>query len=181
LMGFDNKSEDFHQSLLKLIEDPEPIVRRNAALALVRFNDPAGRHDLLGVLAPYEIKANADGVVASVLQDGSEVVRGTLVGRINQSGGTIVEVRSPLPGRIERIFTHGGSSVSTGATLLTVISDEDSVWEALRGLAFIGQAEDLPIIERYAQAPAQPERIRKQAAATANAIKQRASQTENVR
>lgn len=180
LMGFDNKSEEFHQSLLKLIKDPEPIVRRNAALALVRFNDPAGRHDLLGVLVPYEIKANADGVVASVLQEGSEVVRGTLVGRINQSGGAMVEVRSPLPGRIERIFAQGGSSVSSGATLLTVISDEDSVWEALRGLALIGHPEDVTIIERYAQAP-QPERIRKQAAATANAIKQRALQTENVR
>ena len=40
LMGFDNRSQEFHQKLLKLMRDPEPIVRRNAALALVRFNDP---------------------------------------------------------------------------------------------------------------------------------------------
>ena len=39
LMGFDNRSEQFHQKLLELVRDPEPIVRRNAALALVRFND----------------------------------------------------------------------------------------------------------------------------------------------
>jgi len=181
LMGFDNKSEEFHQSLLKLIKDPEPIVRRNAALALVRFNDPAGRHDLVGVLTPYEIKAPADGVVASVLQAGSEVVRGALIGRISQPGGTIIEIRSPLPGRLERIFTPGGSSVSSGETLLTVISDEDSVWEALRGLALVGQPEDLTIIEGYAQAAARPEQIRKQAAATANAIRERASQTGNVK
>lgn len=180
VMGFDNKSEEFHQTLLKLIRDPEPIVRRNAALALVRFNDPAGRPDLVAVLAPHEIKAPSDGMVASVLPEGSEVVRGTLVGRISRTGGNVIEVRSPLPARIERIVTHSGSSVSMGATLLTMISDEDSVWETLRGLALIGQPEDISIIERYAT-PAQPERIRKQAVATANAIKQRASQAENAK
>src|SRR5687768_12617527 len=37
LMGFDSKSEDFRHTLLRLVRDPEPIVRRNAALALVRF------------------------------------------------------------------------------------------------------------------------------------------------
>jgi hypothetical protein len=175
LMGFDNKSEDFHQSLLRLIEDPEPIVRRNAALALVRFSDSAGRRELAAALAPYEIKAAADGVVASVLPEGSEVVRGTLVSRISQSGGTTVEVRSPLPGRIERVLVQAGSTASSGTNLLTIVSDEDSVWEALRGLAFIGQPEDLTIIERYAQTASQPDRIRKQAGLTANAIKQRAA------
>ena len=39
LMGADNTSEEFHNTLKKLLEDPEPIVRRNAARALVRFND----------------------------------------------------------------------------------------------------------------------------------------------
>ncbi len=39
LMGFDNQSQEFHEALLKLVRDQEPIVRRNAALALVRFDD----------------------------------------------------------------------------------------------------------------------------------------------
>src|SRR5688572_24178107 len=56
IMGFDNKSAEFHEALLKLVKDPEPIVRRNAALALVRFNDPIGREELLGILKPYELK-----------------------------------------------------------------------------------------------------------------------------
>ena len=43
LMGFDNKSPEFHEALLKLVKDAEPIVRRNAALGLVRFNDASGR------------------------------------------------------------------------------------------------------------------------------------------
>src|ERR1041384_1178735 len=36
LMGFDNRSTEFHNSLLTLVNDNEPIVRRNAALALDR-------------------------------------------------------------------------------------------------------------------------------------------------
>ncbi len=175
LMGFDNKSDEFHQALLKLVKDTEPIVRRNAALALVRFNDPAGRPELAAALMPYEIKAPAIGNVASLLNQGSEVVRGTLVGRLNQPGGAVAEVRSPLPGRIESVVAAVGSPVNSGTSLMTVASDEDSIWEVLRGRALVGQPEDLPLIERYAQATAQPERIRKQAAATANAIRQRAS------
>src|ERR1044071_7883531 len=45
LMGFDNTSQEFHNALLKLVHDQEPIVRRNAALALVRFNDPSGHEE----------------------------------------------------------------------------------------------------------------------------------------
>src|SRR6266705_1447450 len=56
LMGLDNESDDFHRTLEKLIRDSEPIVRRNAALALVRFNDPAGREELVAVLQPYSVR-----------------------------------------------------------------------------------------------------------------------------
>ena len=56
-------------------------------------------------------------------------------------------------------------------------SDEQSVWEALRGLAVVGQDEDLALIERYASG-AEPatERLKKQAALTASAIKNRAGE-----
>ena len=53
LMGFDNRSAEFHDALLKLLRDQEPIVRRNAALALVRFGDHSGREELLSVLRLY--------------------------------------------------------------------------------------------------------------------------------
>lgn len=175
LMGFDNKSEEFHQALLKLVKDSQPIVRRNAALALVRFNDAAGRQELLAVLHPFEIKSPATGTLESLLPAGSDATRGTLVGRIN-TGGAIVEVRSPLPGRIEGAGSAIGSTVNAETTLLRVISDEDSVWEVLRGLALVGQPEDLSLIESYAQSTTQPARLRQQAAATAEAIKRRSSQ-----
>jgi hypothetical protein len=174
LMGFDNKSEEFHQALLRLVKDPEPIVRRNAALALVRFNDPAGREELLATLRPYELKSTVKGEVASTLRQGSEVARGTLLVRINQTGDGTVEVRSPLPGKIQRILAPAGSKVVPGATLLTINSDEATIWEALRALSLIGKPEDLTLIESYAQGNAgQSQRVKQQAARTVNAIKSR--------
>ncbi len=173
IMGFDNKSPEFHEALLKLVKDAEPIVRRNAALALVRFNDASGREEMLGILKPYELKSANEGEVSSTLQVGSQVARGTLIGRVIQGDGKMVEVRSPLPGKIERIMAASGSKVAPGAVLLTINSDEQSVWEALRGLSLIGKPEDVSEVKRFAEDTAQAERIRKQAALTANAIKGR--------
>src|SRR4030095_1138939 len=52
---------------LKLLSDSEPIVRRNAALALIRFNDPSGREELRSILKPYPIRSNSEGVLSSSL------------------------------------------------------------------------------------------------------------------
>lgn len=182
LMGFDNRSEEFHQTLLKLVGDPEPIVRRNAALALVRFNDKTGRAELRAILGPYQLLAPASGVVASTLKEGAQLARGTLVVRLTQPDNATVEVRSPLPGRLEKVIASAGSNVSSGAALLTINSDEDSIWEALRGLALVGEADDLAAVDLYAQGGSASARIQQQAAQTAKAIKGRAnSKSENVR
>jgi biotin carboxyl carrier protein len=174
LMGADNTSEEFHNTLKKLWEDPEPIVRRNAALALVRFNDPSGRQELMAMLQPFTVNAPATGILVSSLSTGAQISRGALLGRIQPSNSEIVEMRSPLLGKVDRILVANGSSVSKGDAVLTIKSDEQSVWEALRGLSVVGQAEDLPLIERYASG-AEPvsDRIKQQAALTANAIKSR--------
>jgi HEAT repeat protein len=177
LMGFDTKSEEFHQALLKLVRDPEPIVRRNAALALVRFRDPSGRPELAAMLSPYVVGAIAEGEVASTLKEGAPLARGTLLARITQSDKTTAEVRSPLPGKLERIIAPTGSKVAREAPIITINSDEDSLWEALRGLALIGEAQDLPAIEPYSRdSAAVSDRIRQQAALTIKAIQTRASE-----
>jgi HEAT repeats len=174
LMGFDSKSQEFHQSLLKLIQDPEPIVRRNAALALVRFGDSGGRPELVAMLSPYVVTATAQGDVASTLKEGAPLARGTLLARITQSDNKTVEVRSPLPGKLERIIAVSGSKVVTGAPLMTINSDEDSLWEALRGLSLIGGPQDIPSIEPYANGSAgSSDRIKQQAALTIKAIQAR--------
>src|SRR6266536_2646074 len=143
LMGFDPKSEEFHRTLGQLVHDSQPIVRRNAALALVRFNDPTGRAELVATLKPYEVPAPAAGEMASTLKERSQITRGTQLARITQPDGRAVEVRSPLPGRLDRILAPSGSKVVPGETLLTIISDEESVWEALRGLSLVGESDDL--------------------------------------
>jgi biotin carboxyl carrier protein len=174
LMGYDNKSEEFHRTLLRLLADQEPMVSRNAALALVRFNDSQGREALLATLRPYPVIAADTGVVNSTLSEGSAVSRGTLLARVLEANGTLLEVRSPIPGKIEKIVAANGGAISSGNTILTINSDANSIWEALRGLALIGRAEDLSEIERYAKGvDSLPERIKQQAALTAKAIQSR--------
>ena len=173
LMGFDNTSPQFHEVLLKLLKDSEPIVRRNSALALIRFNDASGREELVSILKPYGVSAPASGVVASSLQEGSTVARSTLLARIQEQDGKVVEMRSPLPGRIQKLVKPNGAQVSQGDQVLTLNSDENSVWEALRGLSLIGRSEDFSLIETYANSSDVSSRIRDQAKSTLNAIQSR--------
>jgi len=174
LMGSDNGSEEFKQTLLKLVHDSEPIVRRNAALALLRFNDRAGRQELVAILEPYTLQAPRAGVVASTLKEGSGLARGTLLARIQSAADEVQEVRSPLPGRIGKIIAINGARVSAGDPLLTIKSDEESIWEALRGLALVGESEDLRVIEPYThQDTTRSAKISEQATLTVDAIRKR--------
>lgn len=173
LMGFDNSSPEFHNALLKLVHDEEPIVRRNAALALVRFNDSSGREELVAVLKPYVLKAPADGVVASSMHEGTNVTRRTPLARIQQSDGKTVELRSPLPGRVNKIFKPNGSQITSNEDLMSLNSDEGSVWEALRALAIVGTKDDLPVIETYASSTDASARVKEQASLTAQSISRR--------
>jgi len=173
LMGFDNTSPEFHQALLKLVQDQQPIVRRNAALALVRFDDARGREEIVAVLKPYVLKSPADGVVASSMHEGTTVTRGTPLARIQMSDGNMAGLRSPLPGRVNKIFKPNGSQITRDEDLISLNSDEDSVWEALRALAFIGTKDDLPLIETYASSTDASARVKEQASLTAKAIRQK--------
>ena len=180
LMGFDNQAKEFHDSLLKLVRDAAPIVRRNAALALIRFNDNSGRAELVSVLKPYGVKAIADGVVDSTLHEGAQVARGSLLARIQQADGKVVEIRSPLPGAIDKIAKENGAKVSNGEDIMSLNSDEASVWEALRALSLIGEAADLEAVQPYAAGGKNVSaRIKEQATLTAKAIRSRATQNDN--
>jgi pyruvate/2-oxoglutarate dehydrogenase complex dihydrolipoamide acyltransferase (E2) component len=139
----------------------------------VRFEDSSGREELISVLRPYVLKAPADGVVMSSMHEGSTVARRTLVARIEEPDGKAVELRSPLPGRIEKIVKPNGSQVKRDEDLLTINSDEQSVWEALRGLALVGTAEDLPLIRSYAESNDASKRVKEQADLSAKAIEHR--------
>lgn len=170
LMGFDNNEPRFHEALLKLLADSEPLVRRNAALALVRFNDSSGRAELVSILKPYSVSAPVNGVIASTLLEGATVARSTLIARIQQSTGEIVQMRSPLPGKIHKVLKAQAAPVAQGEEVLSLNSDENSIWEALRGLAMIGTADESAIIQSYATSSAVSTRIRDQANLTLKAI-----------
>ena len=176
VMGADNTSEEFHQSLKRLLADPEVIVRRNAALALVRFHDAGGRAELLSILQPFTVNSPAAGTLQSSLANGAQISRGTLLGRIQEANNEVVELRSPLNGKVDRLLVVNGGSLGKGAAVLTIKPDEQSIWEALRALAVVGEQPDLTLIQSYAGG-AEPvsERLKQQASLTANAIKSRSA------
>lgn len=174
LMGSDNKSEEFHSTLLELLHDREPIVRRNAALALIRFGDASGRQEVRSILEPLPVVAPSHGTVSSSLSANSAVSRGSLLARLAEPNTTSVEIRSPLTGKVKTVNAQTGTRVSAGDQILTLESDEESVWEALRALALIGELEDLQFINSYFQnGGTSTDRLRDQAAHTIRAIQGR--------
>jgi hypothetical protein len=58
--------------------------------------------------------------------------------------------------------------------IATIDPATDQVWEALRALYLIGQADDLPAVQRYErELPEIPDHIRQQALETEKAIRER--------
>jgi hypothetical protein len=104
------------------------------------------------------------------MHEGTNVTRQTPLARIQQSDGNSAGLRSPLPGRVNQILKPNGSQVTRDEDLISLNSDEQSVWEALRGLALIGTKDDLPIIQTYAQSNEASSRIREQANLTAKSV-----------
>ena len=174
VMGVEHRSEEFHAALVKLVEDPEPIVRRNAALALVRFGDPRCRPELLAMLRPYTVVAPTEGTAVTALTAGSNVKRESLLVRYTIKPNLVEEIRAPLPGTIERALIRDGDSWHVGSELFVIAPDAEQAGDALLGLAHIGQAEDVPELERFA-AEAKSDEQKRKAALTAEAIKRRAS------
>jgi len=174
VMGLEHKSEEFRARLAGLLADPEPIVRRNAALALVRFGDPRCRPELLAMLRPFSVAAPAEGKALTALTAGSHVKRDSLLVRYAKAPEGVGEVRSPLAGRIETVLIKDGESWPAGAELFRIAPDPEQLEDALLGLAYLGGAEDLPEVERYARGvEGVPEGMKAKAARTAEAIRRR--------
>src|ERR1035438_6523846 len=169
IMGQDHTYAPFHEALVKLTTDPQPMVRRNAALALSNFGDPAARPELMAMLRPYTIVSSAAGVVRYRLKLGEYVNPGTLVAHV---GG--VEVRSPLPGEVRELSRREGSTVGAGDALVEISADKEHAWEALRALWTVGTKDDLEDIQRFARGiPGMPEKVQEQAVLTVRAIQAR--------
>jgi hypothetical protein len=174
VIGQDTSGAGFHETLLKMLQDASPMVRGNAALSLVRFGDATGRAEIVALLQPLTITASIAGRVVDADKVGTSIHQGGLIAKI-QNGESTTEIRSPISGRIQKLFVATGSSVASGAEVASVEPGVEQVWEALRALYIVGQPQDLPAIRAYQrELPEIPDRIRQQALLTEQAIRQRA-------
>jgi HEAT repeat protein len=172
VMGQDNTSEDFHRALLSLLNDPEPLVRRNAALQLVRFGDAAGRPELRAMLQSFEVKSPIAGTLVSLLPKGSEIRAGSLLARIRDTSGNVQEFRAPVDGTIATPVAKEGEQLTANQTIAWLIPDRATIADALRALAYVGTKDDLPLIQSCAQVNGSAEAAQ-QAAATSRSIETR--------
>jgi HEAT repeat len=175
VMGQDTSGAGFHDALLKMLRDQSPMVRGNAALSLVRFGDSTGRPQIVALLQPAQITAPSAGTIADADRPGTSIHQGGLVAKLSASGSTsLVEIRSPIPGRI-RSVAQTGANVTPGTEVAVIDPSTDQVWEALRALYLIGQPEDLPAIRPYQRdVPDVSNDVRQQAQETEKAIQARA-------
>jgi len=174
-MGQDNRSEAFHQALRKLLDDPVPLVRWNAALALVRFNDGLGEPQLRDMLQPFTLPAPGTGTIRFRLKVHDNVRNGSIMARLRPNGNSQQQdVLSPLGGTITTILVNDGAAVAAGDPVAVIAPDEGQVVESLRALYLVGQPQDLALVQSFAGAASASARVRQQAAATLRAIEERA-------
>jgi hypothetical protein len=191
VMGQDNTAPEFHQALLPMLQDPNPMVQRNAALSLVRFQDDSGHAQIVAMLQPYIMPAPQSGILATRLKPGDTVNPGTLVAHIESSGNNDAggnseaaaksaaknnEVRAKVPGTVDHWLVKDGTTVSAQQPILTLAPDQSMAWEALRALFLTGRPEDLPYVNQFVRGTdGMTPQLAQQAQATAKAIHDRAN------
>ncbi len=175
VMGQDTSVPAFHVTLLQMLQDQSPMVRGNAALSLIRFGDASGRLHIVALLQPARIVSPTAGRVTDADKVGTAIHQGGLIAKL-QNGQQSTELRSPIAGRIRTLSVSPGSTVAAGADIASVDPGDEQVWEALRALYLVGQADDLASIRPYQrELPEVADRVRQQALLTEKAIRDRAS------
>lgn len=176
LMGQDAAAEAFRSPLAGLLKDANPLVRRNAALSLVRFGDDRGRPELRSMLRPWVVESPQAGRLRLLVEADDEVRSGSPVAEI-EHGEMSVTVQAPVSGKAENL-AEDGQRVEAGAELMSLLPDLGHLWEALRALYLVGTVEDLELIESYLGPAEENESIRSQAHLTREAILKRENRRE---
>jgi HEAT repeat len=173
VMGQDTSGAGFHEALLKMLADPSPMVRGNAALSLVRFGDATGRPQIVALLQPAHVSSAETGRIVDSDPPGTAIHQGGLIAKLEYGNGQIAEIRSPIPGRI-RSVAGTGASIAAGAEVAVIDPSTEQVWEALRALYLVGQVEDIPSVLPYErELPDISNDVRQQATITERAIRER--------
>ncbi|MDA1312254.1 MAG: HEAT repeat domain-containing protein [Acidobacteria bacterium] len=177
VMGQDRENEAFHAKLLAMLDDAEPLVRRNVALSLARFADPAGRPVLRAMLRPFTVTTPHTGTLQNRLEPEDSVDHGTLLARIEQPGvEEAAELRSPVPGIVKQRLLDDGSDVAAGDGIMLLDPSADHVFQALRALFLVGAQEDLDDVRTFMRPrEGMAEHIAQQARLTADQIRGRAA------
>jgi len=176
VMGQDTSGSGFHEALLKMLTDSSPLVRGNAALSLVRFGDSSGRMEIVKLLQPAIVNAPLAGAITDNSTIGTAIHQNGVIAKL-KTGNQIVEIRSPISGRLRTLSVQTGKNVSAGEEIATVAPATDQAWEALRALYLIGHLEDLPAVLPYErELPDVSDHVRQQAVETEKAIKERSKQ-----
>ena len=177
VMGQGRENQAFHDTLLTLLGDDEPLVRRNAALSLAGFADPTGRPVLQSMLRPYTITTPHAGKLQNRLEPEDTVSQATLLARIEQTGAEEpAEIRSPVPGVVRERLLKDGSDVTVGDEIMVLDPDYDHVFQSLRALFLVGTEEDLEDVRRFLRPrEGMPANVAQQARLTADEIRRRAA------
>jgi len=144
IMGQDKHHPPFREALVRLLQDPGPLVRRTAALALAALRDAAGLEEVRGMLRPSLVMSSYAGKLTQRLKVGDFVNPGTLVARVGDE-----EVRAVLPGALREFAIADGGDVSKGQTIAYLSVDEAHAREALRALFLIGSASDADLVRPF--------------------------------
>lgn len=175
--------EPFHRALLGLLKDQAPGVRYNAALALVRFDEPAARPVLCEMLVPYTVSAewqgpSSEGAVIESLDRKDPVRPRTQIVLVDTGQEQPQPVLAPLGGRIGQLLVGVGRPVAKGQPLCTIEPEFQQIYQALRALTLVGKPEDEEYVQPYLDphdsfSGAQRSRLQTQARLTTEAIRRR--------
>lgn len=177
VMGQDTDSDLFHSTLLQMLADPKPLVRRNAALALSRFGDDRALPELRNMLIPYPIRSPKSGSVFYLVSEGDWVNKGGNIANLN-SNNVKIPIQSDASGRLQTKLLPEGSLTTAGDTLMLLKPNPKHVWESLRALYLLGGPEELEIVRSVLSESSFDQKIHQQAASTAKAIQKRVEQQE---
>lgn len=181
VMGQDNTEQLFHGTLQKMLTDVDPLVRRNAALSLIRFGDDSGHDEVLSMLQDYAVVSPHQGVLVNRLVEGNIVDVGTLLARVeSKETDEELEIRSPVPGTVKERLLEDGATISVGTPVMSLSPEETHVFEALRGLYLIGTTADIATVRRFFRPPnGMSTGIAQQAQFVVEAIRNRAELENN--